>query len=1314
MSNLADLKAAGFSDDEVAGYASQQRQTLAGAGFSDAEITAHLGAPAPRPAPDTAAANKVFARTLGDVFSSVEGAKSAASQVGEGAMKTVTDLGSLYAPIEAALNAGTGLLFGFPAYVGGGLGGLVSKHLLGMDADPKELAETMSKLVTYQPQTERGIRLTGNVMMPLTKLMEGAEAGGHAVTDVAPAAAEESARHRAQFGTPSFAQSQPDTTERRAADVKFAQGAAPVLGAITDASIQMLTPLVAAELGRKMGGQTVGPQDMTNAAKVIAGTDAPPHVIDSVESSLQSVYSKTGIGPFTLLDAAKKDPQLRAELADPNVDVPSALQLFIPEEEKPAVAPEATSPEAPAFDPAAIPPETLAEHGLVDTPETRQQLTVIARAATIDPEAVARAALDFADNEPAFHQAIQDIIDEQENQSAGAGERGVGAGGEDAESGDLGTGGAEPGSAGSDQSYRAGAGTLNSGLDPEQAVKLIQSVAHDVTNGIVNSDIGREVVKSVMPMSSGSRAAQAVAQRFANAMRNARFQWQQISQHLEKTFTPEVRKAMWEAADEQNVLLMNGTDTAGKGLDRLTPAQRSVMEDLHTLANGLWQRAKDAGMVEGEGLPFWTPRMAVLIGEDGEFLRPGSEARSTSKGEGANVTTSASSLKQRKYTTAGETEEAMKGALGDNAQLVRDVMTMPLAMSRMSQAIAGRELISQLKELGQVAGKDIVSESPGSGFTTIDHPAFTTYRPEFVTGLDGKVTVRLDEDGAPVMQRVPMLISDEWAGPMKAVMSTTDGPIYKALMLAKSKAMAAIMISPAAHNMVIFGRALAYDPAAVASLKAYWQGHALAKDPVLMSRAISDGLVPIGANKGSMMDITDVARGIGREGGWGDPNQSWINLSAQKVANIFSEKAGDFVKAKMDAFGDFWHHTLLWKQVGALQTYIYNDYFNHLTALGHPPEVAGPIAANLANRYSGAVANENSSAWVRKALNVTLFSRSFNVGNVGAVHDAAFGMPSGLASKMRVEAGEGAAEAGLAAAAGKARMGLVSDLGMSMLMTAATSAAVMTLLQNQTVDDVASGYGRRLKDMVNNIGEHPLNPDSYNPYRVLPTWDNEPGKQDRIDLGAQPGGRHEYLRLPTGKVVEDTIGWMLHAPDTFVKKLSPTARALWESVTNDKGFGVPVEDPEGGVLKHIAQGIQHVMEAQVPLDTLKTLYDVSTGVGTPVDKDKLAGFASGFTTSQGNPRGPEEGAFYAQQDRVSAAKKYAMEEVKNDIKHGRDAEAFDRLRAVGLSPREIQQTINNIKNPRFGMSKQQARKFTLQANDEDRAAMENAARQQAQ
>lgn len=889
------------------------------------------------------------------------------------------------------------------------------------------------------------------------------------------------------------------------------------------------------------------------------------------------------------------------------------------------------------------------------------------------------------------------------------------------------------------------------------AIEHAKGFASDILDRINSSDAMRDVKLSTIPMSEGSPEAKSSAQKFANDLRVAQFQWHKMDTYLRLKFNKEQREAMWNAADEQNTLMQQGADTKGKGIDTLPPDQRATMQTLHTYANELWQRATDAGMVTGEGMPFWTPRMAVMIGEDGAFERPGGDGkRASSKGEGGNITTSASSLKHRKYLTAEETEAAMKGAIGDGAEIVRDIRTMPMAMARLETAIAGRELVNQIKSLGQVAGKDLISESMQPNFITIDHPAFTRFEPKEnwvkvserelldknYMVRDGEVMrpdpkevagyipvkgYRVAEDGGierkdVVFEKQPLFISKEWEGPLKAVMSTKDGAVYRAYMLIKSKAMTAIMSSPLTHNMVIAGRAMAYDPVAVMSLKAYFVGNALAKDNALMSRAIKAGMVPMGANKNSMMDITDIARGIGKQGGWGDPNESWINLGVQKLGNALKAGVGDTIKnggqvydplfkktrtIGMDAFGDWYHHDLLWKQVGALQTYIFNDYSNYLVSKGHPQAAADAIAAHLANRYGGSVARENQSEMARKALNVMLFSRSFNVGNVGAVKDTAFGLPAGLEAKMYADVGKEAGDKAMAAAKGKARMSLAADLGMAMLLTSVTSSAISYLVLNQTPDEIKDGYIRRLNAMLGNIKDHPLDPTSYDPYQVLPTWDNEEGKQERIDIGADASGRHEYMRLPTGKVVEDTVGWLLHAPDTFAKKLSPMAKSGWQAVTNDKGYGVPVEDPDGSTLKHIAQGLEHVIKAQVPWDTMKTLYDVVSGHGTDLDKHKLAGFATGFSTSQGNPHGPAASEVYAVEDRMKAAKAFAMEAVKRDLKYGYEDAARSRLEAIGFSAREITKIINGIESPKQGMSKQSMKKFNLHSTEEERAKFDS-------
>jgi hypothetical protein len=225
---------------------------------------------------------------------------------------------------------------------------------------------------------------------------------------------------------------------------------------------------------------------------------------------------------------------------------------------------------------------------------------------------------------------------------------------------------------------------------PEPSPSFLEKIK-SVIPTVLNSEAVREIKMSIIPMSTGSMDAKADTQKFMNALRVANHQWHSVSEFIADNFNPKQRTEMFNASDEQNVLMRQGLDTKGKGIDRLPPEQRVVMVRLNSYAKELWKRCVDAEMVTGEGMPFWTPRMAVLIGEDGEFNRP--KAKGQSSSVGSNITTTASSLKQRKYLTSQETEDAMKGALGDDANLVRDVLVMPLAMARLEKAIAGRELV---------------------------------------------------------------------------------------------------------------------------------------------------------------------------------------------------------------------------------------------------------------------------------------------------------------------------------------------------------------------------------------------------------------------------------------------------------------------------------------------------------------------------------------------------------------------------------------------------------------------------------------------
>jgi hypothetical protein len=92
-------------------------------------------------------------------------------------------------------------------------------------------------------------------------------------------------------------------------------------------------------------------------------------------------------------------------------------------------------------------------------------------------------------------------------------------------------------------------------------------------------------------------------------------------------------------------------------------------------------------------------------------------ARATD-GSGRNISTSSQSLKHRKYLTTEETEAAATALAqskgGARAEVVRDIRTMPMAMSRLERAIAGRELVNQVKAFGLGTGEDTVISTPAA------------------------------------------------------------------------------------------------------------------------------------------------------------------------------------------------------------------------------------------------------------------------------------------------------------------------------------------------------------------------------------------------------------------------------------------------------------------------------------------------------------------------------------------------------------------------------------------------------------------------
>ena len=164
-------------------------------------------------------------------------------------MDTVRDIGLVYPAVEAALHATTALFGGFPAFLGGAVGTMLSE---GRAVTPKakEVASGFSEAMTYQPRTERGKRLANTVMYPFQKFTELGEAGGKKVADVT--------------------------------------GSAP-LAALTEATIQMGAPVLGAKGIAKAASNVKGefkrPEEATGGDAPIEAPrpfQAPPVKLDSL------------------------------------------------------------------------------------------------------------------------------------------------------------------------------------------------------------------------------------------------------------------------------------------------------------------------------------------------------------------------------------------------------------------------------------------------------------------------------------------------------------------------------------------------------------------------------------------------------------------------------------------------------------------------------------------------------------------------------------------------------------------------------------------------------------------------------------------------------------------------------------------------------------------------------------------------------------------------------------------------------------------------------------------------------------------------
>lgn len=825
-------------------------------------------------------------------------------------------------------------------------------------------------------------------------------------------------------------------------------------------------------------------------------------------------------------------------------------------------------------------------------------------------------------------------------------------------------------------------------------------------------DIVRDVQMLLAPMSQGSKEARAVVKDFANLGRLARYHGQRMMEGLKKNFDHNQLRRMWIAADEESVARQKGESTAGIGLATLTPEERRAVQEQQADAQNVWNAAKDVGIVKGEGLPSYAPRMMVEVASAGvQGLGHGEGARSI-PGIGRNLRTSTGQTKHRKYLTTEETEAAGGKKFGTVANVVRDIRTLPLATMRLREAVAGRALINQIKEIGAHTGQETVVEGHEPAGTpykwfTLDHPSFKTWRPKFITDPEsGKIVAQKDQNGETVFEKVPIFVRDDFEGPLRAALSQDTGKAYNGLMNLKGRAMQAIMYSPLIHNAVEWGRAIPAMPGKVATFKIYFEGNAAKRDPEVMTQAIMHGLVPIGHNFG-IQDVTSLANPDSIKAG-----RSWTAKAVGAIPGLFSRDAQQRVYRTIDRMGDVWHNTLLWDRVGDLQMGLYTNLRDHAVKKGMDPDSAQYVAAHFANRYAGALPLEAMSSMSRKIANLLLFSRTYTLGNLGAMKDVVTGLPRDVQAQIERTAGEAGLSKIKSMARRKALTILATDIALFYVGNSLLQSGVAYMTGRQDLSDIELGYAKRLGMLLQKGTQNPLA--LLNPFQDLQdlsaTSENEPGRENRVLVGFDHNGTAIYARNPVGKIGEEFTDWLSSPIQTLKKKLGTFARPTYEALTNDAGFGRHVYDPNAhgaaAVAKDVGKIIQLYIGSQVPLDSLKSAANLlmeNDKQNKEIDVYKTLGPLVGVTFSKGAPGGPAVGAMYSLREQHDAAVQEAMPDIQLQIRNGDILGARKAMHALKIPPGLQNYYIRAARNPRIRLNTKSARELIRNASPEDRA-----------
>lgn len=931
-------------------------------------------------------------------------------------------------------------------------------------------------------------------------------------------------------------------------------------------------------------------------------------------------------------------------------------------------------------------------------------------------------------------------------------------------------------------------GPINSQAHAEAATnfagRMMANSRKTISDVMVGTKIGRAIVMATDPMAAGTARAQAVVKDWAAKMRWLNVNAIRTFEWLGKTFTPEQLKNMYEALDQSSIHAQTlehnarvddlaraekdgmspeealahvdskeekarrraesraATEAAGVGHFALPENERNVAQTMSDYSTTIFDAAIKSGLAKGEGLPFWTPRMAAMIGSDGSLGKPEPKAGGEGKFSGGLTAAPTPNLMRRKYMTTAETEAAMKAHFAEaaggeeNVRLVRDIRTMVIATQRLHQSVAGRELVNEIKKFG----KDLVTDSADDSSFTLDHPALKTYAPRLFQNEDtGKYEPVRDQNGDIVMDKKPIYISKEFEGPLKSILDQKAGEVEKALMTVKGKSMSYIMYSFLTHNAVIFSKAFSAAPLDAMTGHLYFDGHAAIKGTGEYAGTKNAGEVAAGEMWG------DINKGYANIKVHADPVQRAIlngnmspigkrffnqeltgileqdsvvpgrSLESRLLGNtvgLISHDAGEAVKSAIDKFGDFYHNTMLWNRVADLQMGIYMHEENRAIKSGMHPDAAAKQAGDIANLFAGSIPTEAMSHGARFLGNMAFFSRSFTMGNATIVKRMLFGMPADAKAQIERELGPEAASRSDSYARRRAMGIMLLEMTVGKIGASLAQDTIDHLKRNKTLTQIQQDYVDRWHRLLHDntpiqLAQHPIGDIS----KLMSTSGHEPGFENKILWGYAPDGTGTYINNPLGKVGLDLEGWLDSPLQTLKRKEGTLVKPLIDIYNNSDYFGQKIYNDKApdvldkaGVLKDM---VEHILASQLPTNAIKDAENLITGTGDQsMNLARLVIPMTGVTVSKGYPHGPAAGMEHEVAKEHEDSVRSALPDIRKAVISGDRDGAREIMTKLHMTEKEQSRLIKYYENPTSPESERSLQKFERNATDEERERMD--------